>query len=171
MPGSYATAMAGSAFAGFAFSLALIAVGIAGVGTAVADNPSAVGVVRWVGAVFLLCYGVAAARRAFRAEALTPAERQPARLRTTVLSCLAFTYLNPHVYLDTVLLVGAVAHQHPYRWLFGAGAAVASAVWFTALGVGAHRLAPVLARPAAWRLVDGIVAVLMVTMAVPLVRS
>jgi L-lysine exporter family protein LysE/ArgO len=72
------------------------------------------------------------------------------------------------VYLDTVLLLGSVAQQHAHRWLFGIGAAVASGVWFSALGLGAHRLAPVLSRPAAWRVLDGLIAVVMAGVAVTL---
>jgi L-lysine exporter family protein LysE/ArgO len=149
----------------------LIAVGIAGLGTAVASHPSALAAVRWGGAAFLLCYAVLAARRALRPGALTPADRQPATLRATILACLAFTYLNPHVYLDTVLLLGAVAHQHQHQWGFGAGAALASAAWFSALGRGAHRLAPLLARPAAWRVLDGLIAAVMVAISVSLIRG
>ncbi|WP_344140668.1 LysE/ArgO family amino acid transporter, partial [Luedemannella flava] len=93
--------------------------------------------------------------------ALTAAARRPAALRATLLTCLALTYLNPHVYLDTVLLIGSVAHQSARPWLFAAGAAAASAVWFVALGGAARRLAPVLARPSAWRILDGTVAVIM----------
>lgn len=147
----------------------LIGAGIAGLGAAIAQRPAALAVARWAGAAFLLGYALLAARRALRPGALDPAQRQPATLRATVLACLAFTYLNPHVYLDTVLLLGAVAHQHRHEWLFGAGAALASAAWFTALGTGAHRLAPVLARPAAWRVLDALVAVVMATIAVSLV--
>ena len=90
-----------------------------------------------------------------------------------MLACLAFTYLNPHVYLDTVVLLGAVANQHPYRWLFGAGAALASAAWFTALGAGAGRLAPLLRPgPAAWRVLDLLgFAALMTAIAVALLVS
>jgi L-lysine exporter family protein LysE/ArgO len=100
---------------------------------------------------------------------LSPAERAPATLRATLLTCLAFTYLNPHVYLDTVLLLGSVAQQHPHRWIFGLGAATASLAWFTTLGAGAARLAPVLSRPAAWRVLDGLIAVIMVAVAASLV--
>ena len=100
-----------------------------------------------------------------------PVSMIDASLRATVLACLAFTYLNPHFYLDTVLLLGAVAHQHRHEWLFGAGAVLASSVWFTALGAGAHRLAPVLARPAAWRALDAAVAVVMATIGVSLLAS
>ncbi len=141
--------------------LALIAAGIAGLGAVVTARPAAVTVIRWAGAAFLLAYAAVAAKRAWRPGALKPTDRAPATLRATLLTCLALTYLNPHVYLDTVLLLGSVAQQHPHRWPFGIGAAVASAVWFSALGLGAHRLAPVLSRPAAWRVLDGLIAVVM----------
>jgi L-lysine exporter family protein LysE/ArgO len=143
----------------------LIAAGIGGLGALIADRPALLAVIKWGGAAFLFGYAILAARRAWRPGALTPADRPPASLRATLLTCLAFTYLNPHVYLDTVLLLGAVAQQHRYQWVFGAGAVLASVVWFTALGVGARRLAPVLAKPAAWRVLDGLVAALMTAMA------
>ncbi|MCW3815326.1 LysE/ArgO family amino acid transporter [Micromonospora sp. DR5-3] len=143
----------------------LIAAGIAGLGTAVADRPGLLSAIRWVGGAFLLGYAVLAARRALRPGSLTPTERPPATLRATVLACLAFTYLNPHVYLDTVLLLGGVAQQYEQRWAFGVGATLASVVWFTALGGAAHRLAPLLARTSAWRVLDGAVAVVMTVIA------
>jgi len=148
--------------------LALITAGIAGLGAVVAARPVAVTVIRWAGAAFLLGYAVLAAKRAIRPAALDPADRAPATLRATLLTCLALTYLNPHVYLDTVLLLGSVAQQHPHRWLFGAGAAAASAVWFAGLGLGARRLAPVLARPAAWRVLDGSIAAVMAALGIAL---
>jgi L-lysine exporter family protein LysE/ArgO len=149
----------------------LIAVGIAGLGAAATDHPGAMTAVRWGGAAFLLGYAVIAARRVWRPAALTPADRPPAGLVATLVACLAFTYLNPHVYLDTVLLLGVVANQHEYRWLFGIGAASASALWFTALGTGAHRLAPLFARPVAWRVLDGVVAAVMVLLGTSLLLS
>jgi L-lysine exporter family protein LysE/ArgO len=145
--------------------LFLILAGIGGLGAVVTAQPAAVTVIKWVGAAFLISYAVMAARRALRPSSLQAADRAPATLGATVLTCLALTYLNPHVYLDTVLLLGSVAQQHPHRWLFGLGAAAASLVWFTALGAGAHRLAPLLARPSAWRVLDGLIAVVMVTVA------
>ncbi len=150
---------------------ALMVVGIAGLGAVVAEAPTALTVVRWGGAAFLLGYAALAARRALRPGALTPLDRPPATLRATLLTCLALTYLNPHVYLDTVVLLGAIAHQDPNRWVFGAGAAAASAVWFTALGLGAHRLAPVLARPLAWRVLDGLIAAVMTVLGVSLLLA
>jgi L-lysine exporter family protein LysE/ArgO len=145
--------------------LFLILAGIGGLGAVVTAQPAAVTVIKWVGAAFLISYAVMAARRALRPSSLQAADRAPATLGATVLTCLALTYLNPHVYLDTVLLLGSVAQQHPHRWLFGLGAAAASLVWFTALGAGAHRLAPLLARPSAWRVLDGLIAVVMVAVA------
>ncbi|HYN95501.1 MAG TPA: LysE family transporter [Pilimelia sp.] len=149
----------------------LIGAGVGGLGAAISGRPAAVTAIRWGGAAFLLGYAVLAARRALRPATLAPAEGEPATLGATVLACLAFTYLNPHVYLDTVLLLGAVAHQHEHRWLFGAGAAAASVTWFVALGVGARRLAPVLARPMAWRVLDGTVALVMAGLAVALLGA
>ncbi|MDM4722464.1 LysE/ArgO family amino acid transporter [Micromonospora sp. WMMA1363] len=150
----------------------LIGAGIAGMGALVANRPTLVTAVRWGGAAFLLCYALLAARRALRPDALRPADdRPPARLRTTLLTCLAFTYLNPHVYLDTVLLLGGVAQQHPHRWLFGVGAAAGSLAWFTVLGAGAYRLGPLLARTAVWRILDGAVAVMMATLAAALLLA
>jgi L-lysine exporter family protein LysE/ArgO len=148
--------------------LALITAGIAGLGAVVAGHAAAVRVVTWFGAAFLVGYAILAARRALRPSGLNPAADAPATLRGTVLTALALTYLNPHVYLDTVLLLGSIAQRHPHRWLFGLGAALASAVWFTALGLGARRLGPVLARPGAWRVLDGLIAVVMVGVAVTL---
>ncbi|MEV4047599.1 LysE family transporter, partial [Streptomyces sp. NPDC049744] len=89
-----------------------------------------------------------------------------------VLTCLALTWLNPHVYLDTVFLLGSVAADRgPLRWTFGVGAAVASLVWFAALGFGARYLGRFLARPAAWRVLDGLVAATMIALGVSLVAG
>jgi L-lysine exporter family protein LysE/ArgO len=148
--------------------LALIAAGIAGLGAVVTARPTAVTVIRWVGAAFLLTYAALAAKRAWRPSALEASSRAPATLRATLLTCLALTYLNPHVYLDTVLLLGSVAQQHPHRWSFGLGAAAGSGVWFSALGLGAHRLGPLLSRPGAWRVLDGLIAAVMTGIAVML---
>ena len=150
---------------------ALIAAGIGGVGLAISGLPVLMTVVRIGGAVFLVIYGLLAARRALRPATLAPdAGRASVGLAATVATCLALTWLNPHVYLDTIVLLGSVANSHgDSRWLFGAGAAVASVIWFTALGYGARLLQPVFARPAAWRVLDAVIAVMMVAIAVSLV--
>ncbi|MEU8236887.1 LysE/ArgO family amino acid transporter [Actinoplanes missouriensis] len=153
-----------------AFSdLALICAGIAGLGAVINAQPGLVTAIRWVGAAFLLGYAALAARRALRPQRLETTGQAPATLRATLLTCLALTYLNPHVYLDTVLLLGSVAQQHPHRWLFGIGAATASLLWFVALGAGAHRLAPLLARPSAWRVLDGLIATVMTALGITLI--
>jgi L-lysine exporter family protein LysE/ArgO len=148
--------------------LVLILAGIGGLGAVVTARPDAVTVIRWIGVAFLTAYAIMAARRAMRPTQLSPAERAPATLGATLLTCLALTWLNPHVYLDTVLLLGSVAQRHPHRWLFGLGAAAASLVWFAALGLGAHRLGPLLARPTAWRVLDGLIALIMLGVATSL---
>ena len=156
-----------------AFSdLVLVAAGVAGLGVLVSHTPVLLVVVRWGGAVFLLALAVQAARRALRPASL---EAAGGGLRTTVGAAVgtafALTWLNPHVYLDTVLLLGSVAagHGEGGRWLFGAGAGVASIMWFTTLGFGARVLAPVFARPGAWRVLDGVIALVMAVLAVTLV--
>ena len=153
-----------------ASDLVLIVAGVAGVGLLVAGAPLALGVVRWFGVGFLLVYGLLAARRAFDGERLNPGAATGLGRRATVGTCLAFTWLNPHVYLDTVLLLGSVANQQgpTGRWWFAVGAALASVVWFCLLGFGARVLTPVFRRPEAWRLLDGLIAVVMLVLAVSL---
>jgi L-lysine exporter family protein LysE/ArgO len=148
--------------------LVLIGLGVSGIGAVLAQWPTAIGVIAVGGGLFLLGYGALAARRAFRPSVMTVGEdRTP--LRKAVLACVAFTWLNPHVYLDTVLLLGSVAVAHgDGRWLFGLGAGVASAVWFSALGFGARRLAGVFAKPMAWRVLDVVIAVTMTGLGVTL---
>ncbi|OFJ53128.1 L-lysine exporter [Mycolicibacterium grossiae] len=149
--------------------MVLIAAGIAGIGTLVAAHPEAIDVATYGGAAFLLGYGLLAARRALRPSALVPADAAPARLGAVLLTCAAMTFLNPHVYLDTVVLLGALANeQRDGRWLFGVGAVAASAVWFVTLGWGARRLAGVFATPRTWRILDGIIAATMVALAASL---
>jgi L-lysine exporter family protein LysE/ArgO len=147
----------------------LIALGVGGVGAVVGRWPAALTVVGIVGGAFLLCYGFLAARRAFRPSALQ-VTGETAGHKRTVLTCLALTWLNPHVYLDTVLLLGSVAAGHgALRWQFGLGAAVASVCWFTSLGFGARLLRGLFARPGSWRVLDGLVAATMVTIGTLLV--
>ncbi len=200
--------------------LALIIVGVSGIGAVLQAVPWLVEVIRWAGAAFLVVYGLLAARRAIRpsGEALvvgdggadaarrsdagagTPVasddpaasapiiEAPPARgaaasgiatatraaprttLLAAVLTCLALTWLNPHVYLDTVFLLGSVANTHgDGRWAFAVGAGVASIVWFFGLAYGARLLGGVLASPRAWRVLDGVIALVMIALGVSLV--
>ena len=152
--------------------VALMAAGVAGFGALVTAHPQVVTLARFGGAAFLIVYGMLAARRAWRPSGLTPSEAGPSRLAGVVLTCLAFTFLNPHVYLDTVVLIGALSNEHrDGRWLFGVGAAVASAVWFTTLGFGAGRLRGLFARPTAWRILDGLIAVTMIALGVAVLHG
>ncbi|MFI0515904.1 LysE/ArgO family amino acid transporter [Streptomyces sp. WSLK1-5] len=152
----------------------LIALGVGGVGAVVVAWPGALTLVGWIGGGFLLCYGVLAARRVIRpGESGLRAEGEAAgSRRRAVLTCLAMTWLNPHVYLDTVFLLGSIAADRgPLRWTFGLGAVLASLCWFAALGFGARLLSRFLARPAAWRVLDGLVATTMIALGLTLVAG
>src|SRR4051794_41030373 len=148
----------------------LIAAGVGGAGALIARAPELVTVVCFGGAAFLLVYGMMATQRALRPGAMLPdAAGARTGLAVTVATCLALTWLNPHVYLDTVVLLGSLASTYDdRRWWFGAGAALGSALWFIGLGYGARLLRPVFARPTAWRLLDVLIAVVMVSLAVSL---
>lgn len=170
----------------------LIAAGVAGLGFVISAAPWLVVIARWAGALFLLVYGILAARRAWRggeelrvdsADAAHPAAPPAATatsahtrtatataLAPVIATVLALTWLNPHVYLDTVLMLGSIAATHgDERWLFAAGAIAASILWFTALGFGARYLGRWLRTERSWRILDAIIAVVMIAIAVSLV--
>ena len=168
----------------------LIALGVSGIGLALQAAPWLIDVVRWAGALFLVGYGLLAARRAWRPSgaalsASAPAAGEPAaaasdsartgvatrtRLAPVLLTCLALTWLNPHVYLDTVFLLGTVATTHGAdRWVFAAGAMTASVIWFFGLAFGARLLGRWLSTPRAWRVLDAVIAVVMIVLGVSLV--
>ena len=144
----------------------LVAAGVFGLATVLAQNPTLLAVARWGGAVFLIWYGSQALRRAFSKQSLQKGENQTVRsLRAVMLSALAVTLLNPHVYLDTVLLIGSLGAQQTEPGAYVVGAASASLLWFFTLALGAAWLAPWLARPSTWRILDLLVAVMMFTVA------
>ena len=145
----------------------LILVGVAGGGALVQQYPVALEVARIGGALFLAAYALFAARRALHPAAMLPLDAPSLSLPAALATCFGFTYLNPHVYLDAVVLLGAVATQRGEagRWWFGLGAASASLCWFAALGFGARLLRPVFARPLAWQVLDGIIAATMASLA------
>ncbi len=152
--------------------LVLIFVGIAGFGALIAAHPDVVTVAKVGGVVFLVGYGLLAARRAMKPGTLTPSDAAPVRLGGVLATCLALTFLNPHVYLDTVILLGALANEHQDgRWLFGVGAVAASAVWFTGLGFGAKKLSRFFATPRTWRILDGLIAAMMIALGIGLALS
>ena len=149
----------------------LIALGVAGFGAAAEAMPWLTPVMLWGGVAFLTVYGALRFRAAFRGgEALAASAERAVSLRRVALTCLALTWLNPHVYLDTLALLGALAAQYsPHEVRFGLGAMLASAVFFAALGFGARYLAPVLARPRAWVIVECVIGAIMWMIAAHLV--
>ncbi|KQQ67742.1 lysine transporter LysE [Pseudomonas sp. Leaf127] len=150
----------------------LVAVGVFGLASLLVQNPTLLAVARWGGVVFLSWYGLQALRRACARQSLTNDAQQGVKsLRTVLLSALAVTLLNPHVYLDTVLLIGSLGAQQSVPGAYVVGAASGSFLWFSALAIGAAWLAPWLARPATWRLLDLMVAVMMFSVAIQLIRS
>ncbi len=142
----------------------LIAAGVLGMAQALGQSPGLARALAWAGVAFLTVYGWRALRRALRPQQLQ-ASAQGAGLsrRAALAQAAAFTLLNPHVYLDTVLLVGSIGAQQPaaLRPAFIAGASGASVLWFTALGFGARWLAPWFARPRAWQLLDALIGLTM----------
>ena len=150
----------------------LIIAGVSGIGFVVERFPVVLVVLRWAGAAFLLGYGLLAARRALAPSGLaTDRGGNSLSLRAAVLTVIGLTWLNPHVYLDTVLLLGSIANTHGElgRWWFAAGAVLGSILWFTALGYGARLLRGVFAKPVAWRILDVAIAVVMIALAIMLV--
>ena len=150
----------------------LIAAGVAGLGAVIRSAPTVLVVARYAGAAFLIGYGILAARRALSPGAITgePSGASVA-LGATLLTCLGMTWLNPNVYLDTVVLLGsfASAYAGAYRWFLAAGAMLGSILWFTGLGFGARLLGPLFARRTAWRALDSVIALIMFTFGVVLV--
>ena len=150
--------------------LVLIGAGVAGIGTVVERAPEAITVVRWLGVAFLTWYGVASLRRARRSDALRAADSRAGVRRTALLTALALTWLNPHVYLDTVLLVGSLAQQRGEtgRWWFAVGACTASLLWFAGLGYGARRASGLLSSARAWQVLDLLIGITMLGIAAKL---
>lgn len=157
----------------FLIDCSLIAVGAGGFASLLHALPSLPAIAAWGGALFLAAYSLRAFAAAFHPETLRAGEAAAggAGLRAALATTLALSLLNPHVYLDTVVLLGGLAAQYPgdMRLAFALGAMAASGVWFYGLGYGAQRLAPVFASPGAWRLLDAFVGCVMAFLAVSLV--
>lgn len=149
----------------------LIAAGVGGIGAFLSAAPQLATVLALGGAAFLAWYGIAALRRMASPGAMAVAATGGVSLGRAMATGAAFTFLNPHVYLDTVLLMGAAGSAQPeaLRPVFVLGAAMASFTWFAALGYGARLLQPVFTRPAAWRILDALVGIVMLTLAASLV--
>lgn len=141
----------------------LIGAGVLGLGAMIRNWPALVFWATLGGVVFLSVYGLLAFRRALNPGRLVAAGGETLNWRMALMATLAFTFLNPHVYLDTVILLGGISARYPVdsRMFFWAGGAVASFTFFFALGFGARLLAPLFARPSAWRVLDGVIALVM----------
>lgn len=150
---------------------ALIPVGVFMLDRVAAATPGILPILRYAGATFLFVYGLRSARVAIRGESALRINGMARGRRRTLATCLALTWLNPHVYLDTVLLVGSIATQYSRPVHFAAGAVSASFVFFFALGYGARLLRPVFARPGAWRILEALIALVMWSIAVKLLAG
>lgn len=147
----------------------LIFAGIGGLGLAVSRLPVLLEIVRWFGVAYLLWFAFNSIKSALKTEQLNADTGQSGSLKQVVLTTLALTYLNPHVYLDTVIFLGSIGNQFgENRWLFAAGAAVASLIWFSLVGFGAKAAAGIMAKPIFWRILDSVIAVVMISIAVML---
>ena len=152
----------------------LILLGVAGIGVLIQQWPSLLQALRFGGAAFLAWYGLLAAQRAWQGSTVLAAgQNSTASWQQVLLTCLAFTWLNPHVYLDTMVLIGSLSTRYPgaAQWTFGLGACAASVVWFSALGFGARLLQPIFNRPRAWQVLDGCIAIIMLCLCVLLLLN
>jgi L-lysine exporter family protein LysE/ArgO len=153
--------------------LLLISAGVAGLAKILGRAPTLTTALTMAGTLFLLWYGLRALRRAWQPRALRAGGGARVSFRVAVAQAAAFTFLNPHVYLDTVLLMGSIGARQPAdsRLWFVGGAALASGAWFTTLGFGARLLAPLFSRPRAWQVLDVLVGATMLVLAAALVRQ
>jgi L-lysine exporter family protein LysE/ArgO len=147
----------------------LIILGVFGLGALISALPWLLEVIRWVGVAFLIWYGSTSLRRFMKNESLKAAESGSGNLKQTVLTTLALTFLNPHVYLDTVIFIGGIANQFgDQKWFFALGAVTASFVWFFSLGFGASKASVLVSKPAFWKILDVFIAAVMYSLAITL---
>lgn len=147
----------------------LIAFGIAGLGAAISSLPWLLEAIRWFGVVYLSWFGIRSFRSALKTQSMDTGAGQSNTLKSVILSVLGFTFLNPHVYLDTVILVGSVANQFGAdKWFFGFGAMLASLIWFTAIGYGSRAASRWMTKPIFWKVLDFVIAGIMFSVALML---
>ena len=144
----------------------LIALGASGLGALIKSNKDLLEFVRWFGVAYLLWFAFKSARSAFKSAALNSAGEASADKRSVVLTVLALTFLNPHVYLDTVILLGSISNQFGSdKWFFVTGAIIASFLWFTSIGFGAKSASRYMSRPIFWKILDSLIAAIMLSIA------
>lgn len=144
----------------------LIFLGTGGLGTLIQAQPSLLEFIRWFGVAYLTWFGIKSLRSVFRQQSLTSGTGTSSSRGTVILSVLGFTFLNPHVYLDTVVLVGSIANQFESdRWYFALGASVGSVLWFSVIGFGARAASRYMSRPISWKILDLVIALVMFSVA------
>jgi L-lysine exporter family protein LysE/ArgO len=145
----------------------LILLGVAGLGALISGLPWLLEIIRWFGVAYLTWFGIRSIRSAFKTQVLDSSGVQSASAKTVVLSVLGFTFLNPHVYLDTVILLGSIGNQFGQdKWWFALGAAVASILWFSSIGFGARAASRFMAKPVFWKVLDLVIAAVMFGIAI-----
>ena len=147
----------------------LIIVGTGGLGRIIQSKPDLLNIIRWFGVIYLTWFGIKSVRSAFRNETLTASDKSAESWKKVLVTVLAMTYLNPHVYLDTVIFVGSLANQfESQRWYFALGACIASGVWFSVIGYGARSASHLMSKPIFWRILESVIAAIMFTLAITL---
>ena len=147
----------------------LITLGTLGIGALVIHMPVFLEVIRWAGVAYLAWFAYGSLRKAFTSEQLAVTLGESAPRKKVLLTLLALTFLNPHVYIDTVLLLGSISNQFgDNRWYFAAGAITANSIWFTSMVLASSAAAKLMSRPIFWRILDATIAVVMVAIAVML---
>jgi len=145
----------------------LIVLGVAGLGALISGLPWLLEIVRWFGVLYLSWFGIKSLRSAFKTQSLDASGAKSGSAKTVVLSVLGFTFLNPHVYLDTVILLGSIGNQFgPDKWWFALGGTIASALWFSSIGFGAKAASRLMAKPIFWKVLDILIAVVMFSIAI-----
>ena len=144
----------------------LIFLGTGGLGTLIQSKPDLLEFIRWFGVLYLTWFGAKSIRSVLSTQSLQVGEGSPSSKISAVLSVLGFTFLNPHVYLDTVILLGSIANQfEDDRWYFALGASLGSFLWFSAIGFGAKAASRFMSRPIFWKVLDSIIALVMFSVA------
>jgi L-lysine exporter family protein LysE/ArgO len=145
----------------------LIFLGTGGLGTLIQSKPALLEFIRWFGVLYLTWFGIKAVRSVLSNQSLEVGEGASSSKKAAILSVLGFTFLNPHVYLDTVILLGSIANQFEEdRWFFALGASIGSFLWFSAIGFGAKAASRFMSRPVFWKILDSIIAVVMFSVAI-----
>jgi L-lysine exporter family protein LysE/ArgO len=147
----------------------LIILGIGGLGKVIQSQPQALELIRWFGVAYLIWFGVKSVRAALSPQSLDVKGENEKSAWKVLLTVLTFTFLNPHVYLDTVILLGSIANQFSnHRWFFALGASLASGVWFTSIAFGARAASHLMSRPIFWKILDSVIAAIMFSIALTL---